>query len=422
MKRKNLGYRWIIFGVLAIAYFFVYFHRVSTAIVAPELIKEFAISGSLLGILASAYFYPYTMMQIPVGLLSDSLGPRKTVTIFLIIASVGAVLFGLATRIEMAIFARILVGLGVSAIFVPTLKILAEWFKTREFATTTGILMGIGGAGWLSASAPLAFLTNWLGWRFAFIVIGTITLILSILIWILVIDNPQKIGLPKITEHSSSKDQIKTFQGVKTVLCEKYFWPLAGWFFFTYGSVMGFGGLWGGPYFIEIYKLSKVHTGDILMMISIGLLVGSPFFGWLSDKILGSRKPILIVGTACFCLVWLCFYIWPDSLPSIALYILSFSIGFFGCATCIVTFAANKELFPTSIAGTSTGIVNLFPFAGGAVFPPIMGYIMDKFGKINGVYPVEAYKNIFLVCFIASCLALLGICFMKETLKSPVRK
>ena len=414
MQTTSSKYKWIVFWTLAIAYFFVYFHRVSTAIVAPELSEEFAISGSLLGVLASAYFYPYTLMQIPVGLLSDSLGPRKTVTIFLIIASVGAILFGLSTQIKIAIFSRILVGLGVSAIFVSTLKILAEWFKPEEFATASGILMGVGGVGWLSASAPLAILTEWFGWRFTFVLIGLLTFVISILVWLLVRDAPK---YREIKNKNEDKDGIGVFDGVKSVLSEKYFWPLAGRFFFSYGVVMGFGGLWGGPYLIEVYKLSKVHAGNILMMIAIGLIVGSLFLGWLSDKIIRARKPIIVAGTSGFLMVWFCFYTWTDSIPLLFLYVLSFSIGFFGCGVSIVSFTANKELFSKNIAGTSTGIINLFPFLGGAVFPPAMGYIMDKVGKIGAHYPVEAYKHAFLLCLISSALAFISSLFIKETYK-----
>lgn len=136
---RALRYRWLIFWVLAVGYLFVYFHRVSSAVVAPELAQTFGISGATLGILASAYFYPYACMQLPVGLLADSLGSRKTVTVFLSIASLGAVLFGLSPNVTVAILARVMVGLGVAALFVSTLKVLAEWFRAREFAGATGI-------------------------------------------------------------------------------------------------------------------------------------------------------------------------------------------------------------------------------------------------------------------------------------------
>ena len=100
--RKLLRYRWLIFIILLVGYLLVNFHRVSSAVVAPELTEAFHVSGAILGVLASAYFYPYALMQLPSGLLSDSLGPRKAVTLFTLIAAAGAVLFGLYPNVSVA--------------------------------------------------------------------------------------------------------------------------------------------------------------------------------------------------------------------------------------------------------------------------------------------------------------------------------
>ncbi|RLA95542.1 MAG: MFS transporter [Deltaproteobacteria bacterium] len=418
MLRKALRYRWLIFWVLAIGYLFVYFHRVSSAVVAPELVKAFGISGAVLGILASAYFYPYACMQLPVGLLADSLGPRKTVTTFLLIACFGAILFGLSPNITVAIFARVLVGLGVAALFVPTMKILAEWFRVKEFATMTGILMAVGGIGWLSAATPLALLTTWLGWRMAFVLIGVITLVIAVLTWAFVRNRPEEMGWPRITETTEAAQAgVGLLEGIGIVLSRRHFWPLAFWFFFSYGTVIGFGGLWGGPYLMEIYGLSKPQAGNVLMMIAVGMIIGSPLLGWLSDKVFSARKPVMVGGAFIYFLSWLPLALKPGGLSVALLYLLSFLIGVFGSAIVIVAFTANKELFPKEIAGTSTGLVNIFPFAGGAVFPPVMGYIMDKVGRVGGAYPVEAYQRAFLFCLLAALAAFLSVCFMKETLK-----
>jgi len=418
MLRKALRYRWLIFWVLAIGYLFVYFHRVSSAVVAPELVKAFGISGAVLGILASAYFYPYACMQLPVGLLADSLGPRKTVTTFLLIACFGAILFGFSPNITVAIFARVLVGLGVAALFVPTMKILAEWFRVKEFATMTGILMAVGGIGWLSAATPLALLTTWLGWRMAFVLIGVITLVIAVLTWAFVRNRPEEMGWPRITETTEAAQAgVGLLEGIGIVLSRRHFWPLAFWFFFSYGTVIGFGGLWGGPYLMEIYGLSKPQAGNVLMMIAVGMIIGSPLLGWLSDKVFSARKPVMVGGAFIYFLSWLPLALKPGGLSVALLYLLSFLIGVFGSAIVIVAFTANKELFPKEIAGTSTGLVNIFPFAGGAVFPPVMGYIMDKVGRVGGAYPVEAYQRAFLFCLLAALAAFLSVCFMKETLK-----
>ena len=416
--RKALRYRWLIFWILAFGYLLVYFHRVSSAVVAPELVETFGISGAVLGLLASAYFYPYASMQLPVGLLADSLGPRKTVTTFLLIASFGAILFGLSPNITVAILARVLVGLGVAALFVPTMKILAEWFRVREFATMTGILMAVGGIGWLSAATPLALLTTWVGWRMAFVLIGVITFVVSLLAWAFVRNRPEEMGWPRIAEIAEeAQAEIGLLEGVRMVLSRKHFWPLALWFFFSYGTVIGFGGLWGGPYLMDVYGLGKPQAGNVLMMIAVGMIVGSPLLGWLSDRVFSARKPVMVGGAFLYFLSWVPLALRPGGLTVELLYLLSFAIGVFGSAIVIVAFTANKELFPKEIAGTSTGLVNIFPFAGGAVFPPVMGYLMDKVGRLGGVYPVEAYQRAFFLCMLAALVAFLSVCFMKETLK-----
>ena len=169
---KMLTYRWLVLGIMALAFAFVYFHRLCPAIVAVDLQKAFGASGSVMGLLASAYFYPYAVMQFPAGLLSDSIGPRKTVTVFLIIAGVGSLLFGFASGIGTAIAARIMVGVGVSMVFIPAMKVFSQWFRISEFAFVTAILNVMGGVGALSAATPLAFIAGWLGWRAGFELIG----------------------------------------------------------------------------------------------------------------------------------------------------------------------------------------------------------------------------------------------------------
>ena len=425
--RKLLTYRWFIFSVLAVGYVLVYFHRVSSAVVAPELTEAFHVSGAILGVLASAYFYPYAIMQLPAGLLSDSLGPRKAVTLFTSIASLGAVLFGLSPTVSLAIFARILVGLGVAVIFIPAMKIFAEWFSAREFATMTAILMIVGGLGWLSASTPLALLTLWVGWRMTFIVIGIGTLILAILSWFIIRDHPRDMGLPSPREMYASKsktvageNRIGLFEGMKIVLCQPYFWPLALWFFFTCGAMFGFGGLWGGPFLMEVYGLSKAEMANLLAMIAVGMIIGSPLLSFISDRVLHGRKPVLVGSAIILVLIWIPLAFFTARLNTSILALICFLMGIFSGSIVVIAFTATKELFPTKIAGTSTGTVNLFPFFGGAVFQPLMGAILDKAGKVGGVYPGSAYGWAFLASLIGTIIAFIAILFMKETFPRPI--
>lgn len=416
-----LKYRWVIFLILAIGYAIVYFHRVSPAVVAPELTRSFHIKGVALGVLASAYFYPYAVMQLPSGLLSDSFGPRKTVTLFTLIAAAGAILFGISPNFSTAILGRIMVGLGVSMLFIPALKILANWFEAREFAITCGILMAIGGLGWLCAATPLALLTLWLGWRVTFLIIGLVSIILALLTYLIVRDSPAQLGVIAIGEAESTipslteKQKLSLVQGMKMVLSEKNFWPLAFWFFCTGGILFGFGGLWAGPYLIQVYTFSKAQTGNILMMIAVGMIVGSPILSHLSEKVFRARKPVLLISSSILIGIWVLFIFMVDGLNISFLYVMFFLLGIFASGIVVIGFTTAKELFPTQIAGTSTGMANLFPFAGGALFQPLIGLILDHSGRLGNAYSVQAYRISFVTFLLAAIGALILVPFMRET-------
>ena len=106
-------HRWVVFGAFAAVYFFVLFHRVSTSVVAPDLIVSFQTSATALGLMSSMYFYAYALEQPLVGYLADRLGPRKVVGFWSLVAALGCILFGLAPSITWAAIGRGLIGFGV---------------------------------------------------------------------------------------------------------------------------------------------------------------------------------------------------------------------------------------------------------------------------------------------------------------------
>ena len=420
---KVLRFRWLIFLILALAYFFVYFHRLSLSVVADDLIKEFQTTASMMGLLGSVYFYCYAAMQFPAGLLSDSLGPRKSVTCFLIVAAVGSIVFGFAPTIKVAFIGRVLVGVGVSMVFIPTMKILSQWFRAHEFASMTGIFNAVGGIGVLAATWFLALMTALLGWRLSFELIGACTFIIVALAWLIVRDRPADKGWPTLAEidradeaASHTAHQIPLLQGAKRVVSEKYFWPVAIWFFFDCGIFFGFGALWGGPYLMHVYGMTRAQAGAVLSMIAWGMIVGSPPLGYLSDKVMKSRKKPFIF-CAFLLVVDLAFlYLFPAGNSRIVLSIFFFIFSICASSVVIFGFTMIKELFPVEIAGTSTGLVNIFPFLGGAVFMPLLGRVLDAYPKTTaGGYSLASYKMLLLVLLVASVVSLICTLLMKET-------
>jgi len=415
--RKALRYRWVVFWVLALGYVLVYFHRLCPAVVAVDMMRDLKAGGALTGFLAAAYFYPYAVMQLPAGLLSDSWGPRKTITLFFGVAAGGSLLLGLAPSTFWAIMGRALVGLGVAMLFVPTMKVLAEWFRVREFAMMTGILIAMGGLGTLTGATPLALLSASVGWRFSFVFVAILTFLLVVLVWLFVRDRPEDLGWPPVRETAATAPaQIGLAEGVKKVLTRGAFWPIALWFFFNFAVFFTFGGLWGGPYLMHIFGYGKEQAGQVLSMLAIGMIIGSPLMSYLSSNVLKARKPVLVGSSLVMFGIVALLAFYTGRFSAAGLYLLCLGMGIFGSAVVVIGFTTTKELFPVQIAGTATGLVNLFPFAGGAIFPPVLGYILERQGRSGEAFTLIGYQQAFLVLFACSVIALLASFFLKETM------
>ena len=271
-------YRLLIFLVIGIGYLLVFFHRVAPAVVAIDMMSDLNAGAVLIGFLASGYFYPYAIMQLPTGILSDTWGARKTITLFFLIASIGSVVLGLSMNITSAIIGRVLVGFGVSTLYVCALKIYSQWYREDEFATMTGFLIAIGGIGLLISTVPLAIMSNHMGWRIPFILTGGITLIIGLLVWIFVRNSPAELGMPPVVNNNSSNphDPLRVTKNNQPksqkasiidnsfkILRLKYFWPVSIWIFCTMGIVLVFRCRWGGHYLIQISKMTRVEASRV---------------------------------------------------------------------------------------------------------------------------------------------------------------
>jgi sugar phosphate permease len=410
-------YRWLIFWVLSLGYVLVYFHRLCPAVVAVDMMRDLNAGAALTGFLGAAYFYPYAVMQLPAGLLSDSWGPRKTITLFFILAFFGSLLLGLAPSVSWAILGRTAVGFGVAMLFVPAMKILAVWFTQKEFGFMTGILMAMGGVGSLTAATPLAALSAGIGWRLSFVVVGCFTLILAGMVWIFVRDKPMIQGKVNSSHRMQPNGaSISLGEGIRRVITLPAFWPLGIWFFFDCAVFFSFGGLWGGPYLMQVYNMTRGEAGRILSMLAIGMIIGSPLLSYISSSVVKGRKPVIVISSIVVLILTGFLAFFTDRIPVSGMYGICLGLGIFSSAIVVIGFTANKELFPVRIAGTATGLVNLFPFAGGAVFQPFLGFILEHYPKIGGAFPPEAYQGAFSALFISSGIALVSSFFIKETL------
>jgi MFS family permease len=319
--------------------------------------------------------------------------------------------------------ARALIGLGVSAVFVAAMKVLASWFKPREYGRIGGAFMAIGGIGWFSATTPLAFAASQFGWRSSFVAMGILAGALTVATWIWVADEPchgqsLSVTTPPVTY---AKERRNAFNDLGAIMKEGHFWAIAIWFVARGGALFGFFGLWAGPYLTDIYRLSKASTGLVLSMVALSMVFVSPILGHLSDRTLESRKQVLVGTSALNMTCFLIMVIFFDSLSLTGLCVLFFVLGATSSAAGTLGIAATKEYFPPAISGTAIGAVNVFPFVGAILFQPLIGTLLDTAGAVRGVYPPSAYRLVIIVFAATSLVALVSILFCKETLKKTRR-
>jgi sugar phosphate permease len=253
----------------------------------------------------------------------------------------------------------------------------------------------------------------------SFVAVGVFTLALAVLVYLFVRNRPADMGWPSPAgQPQSAATPIGLLAGVRKVLTHGGFWPLAVWFFFDCGIFFSFGGLWGGPYLAHVYGLDKTEAARILSMVAVGMIVGSPTLSWASNSLLRGRKPVIILSSFVTLVITALLAFQTDGISRIGLYLICLGLGIFSSAVVVIAFTANKELFPVQMAGTATGIVNLFPFAGGAVFQPLLGYVLEHYGRVGPSFTLMGYQRAFQVLFFSGLITFIASIFVKETLKT----
>ena len=371
--------RWTAFVVVGLAYVLSFFHRFAPAAISADLQQTFDASAAALGGLAATYFYVYTVMQIPTGVLVDTLGPRKTVTVGGIVAGIGSILFGLAPTLALASAGRLLVGLGVSVTFIAMLKLNAAWFRERHFASLSGLTILIGNVGAVLAASPLAWLLGLVSWRTVFVSVGFLSLLLAVLAWWLVHDHPGRADLPTMRELDGEPAHPPHhghwYDGLLLVLKNRDTWPGLFVNLGIGGTFFTFAGLWAVPLLRDGYGLDRAAATAHTSLMLAGFALGAFFIGTLSDR-LGRRKPVVFIAGGLYLLCWLPLAAaWK--LPAGASHALFLLMGL-GASAFTLTWACAKEVNQHALSGMATSVVNMGAFLGTAILQPLIGWAIDN--------------------------------------------
>jgi sugar phosphate permease len=387
--------RWSIFAILVVAYISVFFHRMAPAVVSADLMVSFNTSAAALGSLAAMYYYIYTAMQLPAGVLADTLGNRVSITLGNLVAGVGSIIFGMAETLTTASVGRFLVGLGVSVIFVGLMKSNTVWFRERIYGIVSGMTLLIGNLGSVLAAGPLAHLLQFWSWREIFVAIGLFSLLLALFSILFVRNRPEEAGFPSLREMGGEAAHAEREQhwlhDMKDVWANRLSWP-GFWFNFGMaGGLFAFAGLWAIPLLRDLHGLTTTEASTYTTLTLFSMAISTLVLGWLSDT-LGRRKPVVVMSALLYLFAWLVMlYIpWEPGAMAMGLFVL---LGLTG-GGFVLTYACAKEVAAPALSGMAISVVNTGLFLGAAIMQPLFGWLLDRSWNGESVAGINLYSSV----------------------------
>lgn len=405
---------YIICTLAAMFYLYEFVLQVSPAVMTSELMHDLKLNAAGFGAMAAFYYYAYTPMQIPAGLLFDRYGPRLLMTLALLVCALGAFFFGFTNNVVWASAGRFFMGIGSAFSFIGSLLLIARWFPAKYFALLAGLVQLMSSIGAILGEAPLADVVHHFGWRHTITYVAVIGVFLAGLVWLFVRDRPieEQIAQEKT---QAKKSELRR---LKQVCSKSQTWWIALYSFSAWAPITAFAALWGIPFLVALYGISTTIASTACSMIWVGIGIGSPLFGWWSDHI--GRRCLPLTVAATIGVFSLAIAIYMPHVPFTLMYVLLFLFGV-AAAGQSLAFGLVKDQSHHSVVGTAMGFNNMAVVAGGALFQPLVGIFLDLNwkGEIANSIPVYTALN-YRWAFIALPLCyLVGLvvstCFLKET-------
>jgi MFS family permease len=407
--KQNFLYPWLVWSLGASFFLLQYIIRISPSVMHPELAATFGINAYQFGLLAAFFYWPYILMQIPVGILLDKFGVRYLLTGAVLIAAGGGTIFASTSNIYLADFARFLLGFGSSFSFIGGIKLAADWFDAKYFGMLSGATQGLGMFGAAFGNTFVAITVIQLGWRHAIWLLVSMFFILALLIFIFVHDKHKTDAHPK-NDTSLLEKLILICKSPQT-------WINAFYAGVMYAPSTAFAALWGVGFIERSYQIHRATAAAAVGAIYLGWAIGCPLLGFISDR-LKQRKPILFSSALC-CTIILTIIIFMPHLPISLLFALLFIYGIANSGATL-SYAVASELHTKAVAGTSVSIANMMSILIGAICQPIVGLILDLFwdGQTAGgikIYSINDYQTALATLIALLIIGIILSLLIKET-------
>jgi len=383
---------------LALAYVLSQFYRVFLAVLTPTLIKDLGITPGDLAISSGLWFMAFALMQFPVGWALDHIGPRRTAAWLMGVGGAGgALVFALAQGPMALHLSMVLIGMGCSPTLMASYYIFARIYSPKVFGTLAGATVGVGSLGNILGATPLAWLIGAVGWRETLAGLAGVTLIVSILIYLLVRD-PDRLGGERRVE-GSLLDVI----GIRAL------WPIMALMLVAYAPAAVIRGLWAGPFFSDVYGADTLKIGTATLVMGLAMVVGNFAMGPL-DRLTGSRKWGVVAGVFLSVICLAVLVLWPDIGQWSAIWFLA-GHGMFG-ATFGGIMSHGRSFLPPHLIGRGVSFINMFAIGGAGILQFASRPVYRIASEAGD--PVHTFRMVFLTFLVPLCIGLVIYLFSRD--------
>lgn len=380
----------------ALVYGASYFFRNVNAVAGPILAREFALGPADLGLLTSAYFFTFSLAQIPLGMALDRFGPARVNAVMAVMGAIGALLFGLAQDVATLTLGRGLIGLGAGAALMSAMSAVHLWVPREKVATAIGLIMCVGGAGALAASTPTQAAIDAIGWRHMFLILSGVTAVFALCVF-------STRGQVRPAAQAQSFRELAG--GVAQVFSNGPFWLVCLPLMLTLGTMLAFQSLWAATWMRDVAGYTdKGAIGNVLFGLNFGMTLAFLLSGWIGDQFEKRGYSRLSALTLSFVLAlvaqaWLMAA--PTFLPHVAW-------GFFAFAanSLIPAYALLASWFAPALTGRVNTAVNVLCFSMAFLLQWVIGALLNRFPSESGHYAPAGYYIAWTVLFVLQVAAI----------------
>jgi sugar phosphate permease len=405
MKKSHLFWACTTWTITSLFYAFQFFLRSSPNAISSQLMQEFHINAGMLGLLTSAYYIPYSLLQIPIGICLDLWGPKRILRIGTLFCILGAVLFGFSDTFLTACIGRSLIGMGAAVSFIGSIRINSLWFSSAYFAFSTGLLTAMGKLG--GGALSNFFLPLWVqkvpSWHHIIWMLSAWGFVLTILVWLFVRNGPEDKFVPMVKKISIKNVWVEFVK----VLKQPIVWYMGFFGYSLYVVLSVFTDTYSINFLCAKLSITQEKSGALASLAPIGSAVGASTISYMSDFL--KKRLLFLRVSAFFTLVMSSLIFFGPAYFNPLMGGLLFLLGFFSGGQVLV-FAVAAESLPSKISGMATGMTNAILMAGGALHNPLVGYLLDRFksaGESASTYTLMDYQIAFVslsVCFVVSLM------------------